>query len=87
MVDFSKIFGEIDAEYNYGVMRITNVASTEIEMQVSNMVYEKASGVQKDIREGKTAADSYYHPDTVRFGIGELQEHKDAGAIYSIDRR
>ena len=87
VVDFSKIFTDVDAEYNYGVMRIASVTSTEIEMQISNMVYNKASGVQQDIREGKAASDSYYDPETVGFGTDELQEYKEAGAIYSIDRR
>jgi len=87
VVDFSKIFVDVDAEYNYGVMRITNVTSTEVEMQISNMVYNMASGVQQDIREGKAATDSYYDPETVNFGIDELQEYRDAGAIHAIDRR
>lgn len=87
LVDFSKIFVDVDDEYKYGVMRITNVMSTEVEMQISNNSYTRRSGVQKDIREGKAATDSYYGAETVNFNLGELQEYKDAGAIYSIDRR
>lgn len=87
VVDFSKIFTDVDPGHRYGVMRITNVTPNEIEMQISNIVYNKASGVQKDIRDGKTATDSYYDPETISFGVGRLQEYKDAGAVYSIERR
>lgn len=86
VVDFSKIFSNVDPGHHYGVMRITSVTPNEVEMQISNIVYDKASGVRRDIRDGKTAADSYYDPETVSFAIGQLQEYKDAGAVYSIER-
>ena len=87
LVDFSKIFVDVDDEYNYGVMRVTNVMSTKVQMQISNKVSNSPLGLGKDIREGNAATDSYYSPETVNFEFGELQEYKDAGAIYSIDRR
>lgn len=87
IVDFAKIFTNVDPEYHYGVMRITDVTSTDVEMQVSTVAYNMASGVREDIRDGKAAADSYYEAGTVRFEILELQAYADSGAVHSIERR
>ena len=87
IVDFAKIFEEVDPEYHYGVMQITNVTPTDIEMRVSLIAYNMASGVRDDVREGKAAADSYYEEGIVTFEIGELQAYADAGAVHSIERR
>ena len=87
VVDFTKVFVDADAAYKYGLMRVTDVTSTEIEFQIGSMVYNMASGIQQDIRDGKAAADSYYEPDKARFEFSELLELKDDVAIYSIERR
>ncbi len=87
VVDFAKIFTEVDAEYHYGVMQITDVTPTEVEMRVSNIAYNMASGVRQDIRDGKAAVDAYYDEGTIRLELGELQAYADAGAFHSIERR
>jgi len=86
VVDFREIYSEADAEYPYGLMRVTNVSPSGIEMQVGNMVYNLASGVKKDIRDGKAAADNYYELETIVFKLAELQELRNSGAIHSIQR-
>ena len=86
IVDFAEIFTEVDPEYHYGVMRITDVTSTDVEMQISTVAYNMASGVRQDIRDGKAAEDSYYEQGSVRFEFGELQAYADAGAVQSIER-
>ena len=86
IVDFAKIFTEVDPEYHYGVMRITNVTSTGVEMQVSTIAYNMASGVRDDIRDGKAAADSYYEEGTITFEFDEMRAYADDGAVYSIER-
>ena len=86
VVNLTEMFDEVDAEYPYGLMRITDVSSTGIEMQVGNMAYNKASGVQKDIRQGKASADTYYGSDILLFELADLQQLKNSGAVYSIER-
>ena len=86
VVKLTEIFKEVDTEYPYGLMRITDVSSTGIEMQVANMSYNKASGVQSDIRQGKASADTFYGPDTLVFELADLQHLNNSGAVYSIER-
>jgi len=86
VVNLTKMYDEADAEYPYGLMRITDVSSNGIEMQVANMAYNKASGVQKDIRQGKASADTYYESEIIVLESADLQTLKNSGAIYSIER-
>ena len=86
VVDLIEIFSEADTEYPYGLLRVTNVSPSGIEMQVGSMMYNLASGVTKDIRDGKAAADNYYEAETVLFELAELQDLRDSGAIHSIVR-
>ena len=86
VVNLTEIFEEVDTEYPYGLMRIADVTSTGIEMQVGNMAYNKASGVKKDIRQGKASADTYYGSEIILFELADLQQLRDSGAVYSIER-
>lgn len=86
VVDFREIYSEADTEYPYGLMRVTDVSPSGIEMQVGNLIYNLASSVKKDIRDGKAAAENYYAPETIVFELAELQDLKNAGAIHSIQR-
>jgi len=86
VVDFTKIFEDTDADYKYGLMRISNVTATDIEMRISAIAYDRASGARKDISDGKAAADDYYSNETVYFAHSELLELKEIGAIQSIKR-
>lgn len=86
VVDLREFYSGADAEYPYGLMRVTNVSPSGIEVKVGSMIYNLASGVKKDIREGKAAADSYYEPETIVFELAELQELRNSGAIHSIQR-
>jgi len=86
VVKLTEIFEEVDAEYPYGLMRITDVSSTGIEMQVANVAYNKASGVKSDIRQGKASADTFYGRETLVFELADLQHLNNSGAVYSIER-
>jgi hypothetical protein len=55
-------------------------------MQVGNMAYNKASGVQKDIRQGKASADTYYNSEIILLELADLKQLRNSGAIYSIER-
>lgn len=86
VVDFRDIYAEADTEYPYGLMRVSNVSANGVEVQVGSMIYNMASGVRQDIRDGKVAADDYYESGTIFFDLAELQELKSSGAIHSVNR-
>ncbi len=86
IVDFDKIFTDVDPTYKYGVMRLRDYSYGDIEFQVSKLVYNKTSGVFSDIRNGKTSSDEYYDSEVLFIDSGKLHEWKDSGAIYSIER-
>lgn len=86
IADFTKVFDDTDPDYNYGAMRIKQISSNQVELQVSKIAYNKVSGVQKDIREKKSMSDSYYDSESLYIDMSKLKEMKDSGAIYSIER-
>ena len=86
VVDLREIYTEADAEYPYGLMRVSDVSTSGIDVQVGSMIYNMASGVKQDIRDGKAAADDYYESETIFFELAELQDLKQSGAIHSIVR-
>lgn len=86
IVDLTDIFVEADDEYPYGLMRVTDVSSDGLEMQIANMMYNKPSGVQDDIRAGKVMSNDYYTNESVFFEMAEIESLQQDGAIYSIER-
>lgn len=86
IVDFTKIFTDTDPKYKYGILRIKQISSGQAEFQVSQIAYNKTSGVRKDIREGKTSSDSYYDSEPFYIDISKLKTMKDTRAINSIER-
>ena len=86
VVDFREIYIEADADHPYGLMRVSDVSTSGIEVQIGNMIYNMASGVKQDIRDGKAAADDYYEPETIFIELAELQDLRNSGAIHSIER-
>ncbi len=86
IVNFTKLFTDTDPKYKYGVIRIKEISSGEVEFQVSKIAYNKTSGVRKDIRERKAFSDSYYDNKPLYIEIDKLKDVKKSGAIYSIER-
>ena len=86
VVDFTEMYTEADSEYPYGLLRVANVSSGVVELQVGSMIYNRTTGVRSDIRDGKAAAENYYESETLHFGLAELQGLKESGAIRSIVR-
>ncbi len=86
IVNFSKLFKDTDPKYKYGAMRIKDLSSSEAELQVSTMAYNKTSGVQDDIDANKASMDTYYENKTLYIDIEKIKEMKSTGAIYSVER-
>ena len=86
IVNFNKIFSLSDKNYKYGAMRIKSIQSGQVELQISEIVYDKTSGVRKDIRERKTSMDAYYDSEPIYMDLDKLKTMKESGAIHSIER-
>ncbi|MBL4828917.1 MAG: hypothetical protein JKY55_03345 [Aliivibrio sp.] len=86
IVDFTKIFEDSDPNYKYGLMRIRQISSGEAEFQVSQVAYNKTSGVRKDISDKKAMSDSYYDTEFLYIDISKFKTMKSDKAIRSIER-
>ncbi len=84
--DFTKIFEGADSEYKYGVMNVVKVLPDGVEVQISEIAYNKKSGVSDDIDWGKANSGSYYASDTTTFSNAELAHYHDEEAIYRVSR-
>jgi len=84
IVDLTKIFPDADSAYRYGLLRIKNTSGDQTEFSIGEMAYNKASGIRDDIRNNKTASDSYFEGESYSTTLSEL---KQSGAIYSIERK
>ncbi|MFC1578978.1 hypothetical protein ACFL3Y_01155 [Pseudomonadota bacterium] len=86
LADFSEIFEDSDKEFKFGVMKVTAVNVDDVEIEVSATVYEKKSGLRRDISNGKADAQGYFAEGRVGFTKKELMELKELGAIFSVSR-
>lgn len=87
IVNFNKLFKASDSEYKYGAMRIKELSSAEVELQLSSIAFNKTSGVKDDINANKASVDTYYEKKTLYIDIAKLKEFQDSGVIYSIERK
>ena len=87
VVDYTRIFEDVDPDYKYGVMQISAIDGDEITFRLSNYSYNLASGVRDDIRKGTAAKDDYYAQDAIWFDADSLAEMQKDGTIKSIERK
>jgi hypothetical protein len=85
-VDFTEIFEGADNEYKYGVMKVMQVTPGGVEVRISDIAYNKKSGVRSDIMEGKADDDGYYSSNTAAFSHAELAHYHEGEAIYKVSR-
>lgn len=85
-VDYSKIIEGMDDKFKYGSMKVTEVSSNGVQVLVSKLVYDRQTGVAKDIREDKTDNREYFTDEVSVFTHQELIEFEQVDAIYSISR-
>jgi DNA-directed RNA polymerase subunit RPC12/RpoP len=87
IVDINDIYvGNVSPGYKYGIMRIKNVSSTQVEFEVSNIAYKKASDARKAINDDEYTATAYYAEESIVVDIRKLAALKESGTIYSIQR-
>jgi len=86
--DFSKVFEGANPEYKYGVLRVASLSPNGVTVQISELTYNLKTGVNKDVREGKTSEVSYYLSNEydTQFSISELSELHSKGVIFAVDR-
>jgi len=86
IINIPKMSKGSDLSHPYGLMRVHHLSATQVEFQISKLAYNKASGVEEDIRNMKTSLDEYYTDEALKIDISELQKMKDTNAIYSVKR-
>lgn len=85
-VDYTKIFDGSDSEFKYGVVKVTAVSEDAVDVILSDVSYNKKSGVRKDVSKGKPDNADYYSNEISDFTRVELSDYLETGAIYSISR-
>ncbi len=85
-VDFTKIYEGTDQTYKYGIIKVIFVLPEGVEAVISEIAYDKKSGVRKDIQDGKANSESYFSKESVTFLNEELEKLKNSDAIYSVTR-
>lgn len=85
-VDYTKIYEESDKEFKFGVMKVTSISPVGVEVLLSEIVYDKKSGVRKDIRKKATNKADYFSKDPANFTKDELLSLLNSDAIFTISR-
>lgn len=76
-----------DPKYPYGVLRVTNVAGTTLELQIGRYGYTQGSGADKAISSGQVRGADYFAPSPLSLEAAELEPLKASGVIRSVKRR
>jgi len=85
-VDFTEIFTEADQKFKYGALRVVAIHSDGVEVMASEIAYNKASGVRKDVREGKVYKEEYYSGDPFFMSRQTIINLKDRYDIFQVSR-
>lgn len=86
VVDLTKVYEDANTKYPYGAMKVAELSGSGVEMQISTIIYDMASGVSDAIDDGEVRTDDYFDASTVFLAFDQLQAMKDNGAIHSIVR-
>lgn len=85
-IRFSKVLGMENEGYDYGLMKATRVMGELVSLTVSNVGYNKAKGIRKDISKGKVNDAGYFSESEVAFTINDLQAFHASNGITAIKR-
>jgi hypothetical protein len=70
----------------YGVLRVRSVHGDRVEFDTPAVAYDKVSGANKDLRNGKLANPDYFKGEPLVLSRGELEGLQRSGALHSIHR-
>jgi hypothetical protein len=84
--NLAKLVTKPEAPVMFGAMRVVKVSATEVELEVSNTYYTDSRGVERDMREGKTADESYYGGNHLNVPKASLEKMYADGAVTDVSR-
>ena len=73
--------------YPCGVLRVTGVAGSRLELQVGRYGYTQGSGADKAITSGQVGGSDYFAAKPLGLDAQELGSLKASGVIYTVKRR
>lgn len=85
IMDFSRVFENVDNGYKYGVMRVELVDDAEIELSVSNYSYNRSYIPSSDLARDMSAED-FFSEETVVIPRDKLAELKADATIRDVRR-
>ncbi len=87
VADMASLLKAPEAKQMYGLMRVRSVQGKQIEFDVPEVMYSKASGATKDLDRGKTAEAGYFAASSVVLGQDDIKKLRDQGAIHAVERK
>jgi hypothetical protein len=84
--DFAQILADAEAERMYGVMRVTQVDESNIELELGRTYYDDWRGPDRDLRKGRAIKPAYYSPERLKLPRAALREMFDRGIIHDVQR-
>jgi hypothetical protein len=76
-----------DPKFPYGVLRVSGVAGSKLELQIGRYGYTQGSGADKAISSGQVRSADYFAPGPVSLDAQELEPLHVNGVIRSVNRR
>lgn len=84
--DLAKLLAKPEAPVMFGAMRVVKVSPADVELEIGSTYYTDARGVERDMRDGKTADESYYGGDHLRVPKASLEKMYADGAVTDVSR-
>lgn len=86
VVNVASLMKTPQSKYMYAVMRVRGVNADSVEFDAPSVFYDRASGPNKDMREGKVDQPGYFAPAPIALPRDEIARIHKEHAIHSIER-
>jgi hypothetical protein len=86
VVNVANLLKKPQSETLYGVLRVRAVNGSSVEFDAPTYFYPRASGPEKDIRDGKLDEPGYFSPAPIVLSKEQIARMHQEHAIYSIER-
>lgn len=84
--DLAKLLTKPEAPVMFSAMRVVKVSASDVELEVANTYYTDSRGVERDMSDGKTTAESYYGGDHLTLPKTSLAKMYADGAVTDVRR-
>lgn len=86
LVDIMSMFSSDDVAYRYGILRVKAINQDNVEFQISNYIYERASNARKDLKRKRSKQDTFYDAESFTLSFDELKSFRANDSILTIKR-